>query len=225
MSSVQIDVYNKLKNLIVYGELSPGEKLSELELSKKLQSSRTPIREAFRQLQMEGYIDVFPNKGAYVTKLPVEKIAEIYDVVALLEGRAVELATTKLTRTHMRELRMLQKKLYECASQKKYNNYAIINTEFHNLIIRLSGNNTLIKINDSLRMQLYRYKVISTMIQGQIPTSLSDHERILDAISKKNAVAAGKLFREHVMRVKEILVAFLKHDLIKDVTSSTMDIL
>ncbi len=72
------DIYDKLKNAIIYGELGPGEKLSEFQLAKEMRVSRTPIREAFRQLQMEGYVSVVYNKGAYVTKLPIE---EKYDLI------------------------------------------------------------------------------------------------------------------------------------------------
>jgi len=212
MSSLQIDVYNKLKNLIIFGGLSPGEKLSEGELSKNLNSSRTPIREAFRQLQTEGYIDVFPNKGASVAKLPIEKIEEIYDVISLLEGRACELATNKITKIHIKELQKIHKKMSVYASQKKYQDYVVTNTEFHNLITRLSGNSVLIKTNDSLRMQVYRYRMICVVIPGHLENYILEHERILDAIGKKDVVSAGKFIREHVCRVKEILVNSLKND-------------
>lgn len=210
MTSLQIDVYHKLKNLIIFGELSPGEKLSEVELSKKLNSSRTPIREAFRQMQTEGYIDVFPNKGAFVAKLPIDKIVEIYDVISLLEGHAGELATNKMSKIHIKELQKIQRKLRLYASQNKFQEYVITNTEFHNLIMRLSGNSALIRINDSLRMQVYRYRMIVVMIPGHLENYILDHERILDAIGEKNAVSAGKFIREHVCRVKEILATFLK---------------
>ena len=77
------DVYNKIRTQIIHGELAQGEKLSEIELAESMGVSRTPLREAFRQLQMEGYIHVFPNRGAYVSKLPPEELEEIYNVIAL----------------------------------------------------------------------------------------------------------------------------------------------
>ncbi len=80
---MQKEIYQKLKKAIIYGELSPGEKLSEVRLAKSLDTSRTPIREAFRQLQAEGYISLELNKGAYVSKLPPEEIAEVYNLLSL----------------------------------------------------------------------------------------------------------------------------------------------
>jgi DNA-binding GntR family transcriptional regulator len=212
MSSLRIDVYNKLKNSIIFGELSPGEKLSESDLSKKLKSSRTPIREAFRQLQMEGYINVVPNKGACVAKLPTEQVEEIYNVIALLEGYAGELATARISNIDIKELQRLHKKMDTYASQKKYQDYTNANTEFHNLIIRLSGNSTLIKINAELRMQVYRYRMISITIPGYLETYIQDHEKIIDAIRKKDAAGARNLIREHVDNVTKILVNFLRHN-------------
>ncbi|NIN91778.1 GntR family transcriptional regulator, partial [bacterium] len=109
--SLQEDIYDRLKKSIIYGELSPGEKLSEVALAGKMKVSRTPIREAFRQLQMEGYITVESNKGAYVSKLPPEEIEEIYDIISLLEGYAAELTARRVKDSELRELRELQEQL------------------------------------------------------------------------------------------------------------------
>jgi DNA-binding GntR family transcriptional regulator len=209
----QVDIYNKLKRLIYYGELNPGEKLSEIELTKKMNVSRTPIREAFRQLQMEGYITVLPNKGAYVSKLPPEKIEEIYDVVRLLEGFAAELAARKISDSGLNKLKKIQEKLVLFPSQKKYRNYIKWNTEFHKWITRLSGNNSLAQTVTELRTRIYRYRLISVTIPGYLEKYASDHERIINAIGKKDSVRAKKYMEEHVHFVKKILVSFLKENL------------
>jgi len=211
--SLQKDIYNKIKTGIIYGELSPGEKLSELELANKLNSSRTPIREAFRQLQMEGYITVSPNKGAYVSKLPPEEIEEIYNIVSLLEGYGAELAVPKIDNSELNELKKIQKRLVFFASRNKYQDYIKENTEFHHLITRISGNKNLVKINTELRARIYKYRLISVTIPGYLEKYASDHEKIINAISKKDSALAGKYMRGHVNFVKKILVNFLKENL------------
>ena len=208
--SLQNDIYNKLKKAIIYGELSPGEKLSEIELAKKMNVSRTPIREAFRQLQMEGYITVSPNKGAYVTKLPPEEIEEIYNLVSLLEGYAAELTAQKIDNSELNELRKIQKKLVFFASRSKYQDYIKWNTEFHHLITRLSGNNNLVKVSTDFRTRIYRYRLISVTILGYLEKYASDHEKIINALKKRDPVLAKKYMEEHVNFVKKILVNFLK---------------
>jgi DNA-binding GntR family transcriptional regulator len=211
--SLQKDIYNKIKTGVIYGELSPGEKLSEIEMAKKLSSSRTPIREAFRQLQMEGYITVSPNKGAYVSRLPPDEIEEIYDIVSLLEGYAAEVTAQKIENSELNELRKIQKRLVFLASRNKYKDYIKENTEFHHLITRLSGNNNLVKINTDFRTRIYRYRLISVTIPGYLDKYASDHEKIINAMSKRDSVRAGKHMREHVNFVKIILVNFLKENL------------
>jgi len=117
--SLQKDICNKLKKAIIYGKLSPGEKLSGFELAKKMDVSRTPIREALRRLQMEGYTTVSPNKGAYVSRLPPEEIEDIYNVISLLEGYVVELSAIKINNTELNRLIKLKKLLFFCTSKKK----------------------------------------------------------------------------------------------------------
>lgn len=208
--SLQNDVYDRLKRAIIYGELGPGEKLSEIELAKNLCSSRTPIREAFRQLQMQGYITVRPNKGAYVSKLPFEEIEDIYNIVSLLEGYAAALAAQKINDSELNELRRVQKKLFVYASRKKFHDYIEKNSEFHSLITRLSGSNNLVKIITELRTRIYRYRLISVTIPGYIEKYASDHEEIINALQNRNPARAKKHMEEHVNFVRKIMVDFLK---------------
>lgn len=210
--SLQEDIYNKLRNAIIYGELSPGEKLSEIELAKRMNTSRTPIREAFRQLQTLGYIAVSPNKGAYVSKLSPEEIEEIYNIVSLLEGYAAELAAQRANISGLNELRRLQRKLIFLASKKKYFDYMKVNTTFHCLIAALSGNNNLNRIVSELRAHIYWYRLASVTVSGYLEKYASDHESIIDSIAKRDSIQARKYMKDHVNFVKKILVDFLKEN-------------
>jgi DNA-binding GntR family transcriptional regulator len=210
--SLHNDIYDKLKKAIIYGELSPGEKISEIEYAKKVNTSRTPIREAFRKLQMEGYITASPNKGAYVSKLPPEEIENIYNVISLLEGYAAELATGKINKADLTKLRGFQKKLVFYASKKKYRDYIEENTKFHNFITQLSGNNCLTKTVTELRARIYRYRLTSVTIPGYLEKYASDHAKIIESIAKKDSVLARKCLTGHVDFVKEVLVNFLREN-------------
>lgn len=210
--SLQEDIYDRLKKSIIYGELSPGEKLSEVALAGKMKVSRTPIREAFRQLQMEGYITVESNKGAYVSKLPPEEIEEIYDIISLLEGYAAELTAQRVNDSELRELRELQEQLVVSASQKKNREYIEKNTEFHHLIACLSGSKNLVKIINELRTRIYRYRLVSVTIPGYLEEYASHHEDVIDAIGRKDFLSARKYMQEHVIFVKEVLVNFLNEN-------------
>jgi DNA-binding GntR family transcriptional regulator len=203
-------VYNRIKELIILGEFSPGEKLSEIELAQAMKVSRTPIREAFRQLERAGYITFVSNKGAYVSKLAPEEIEEIYNVVSLLEGYAAELAAKAASSSQVRHLKKLQKELSICASRKKYREYIEKNTVFHRYITELTGNRTLVKTINDLRHRVYRYRFISITIPGFLKRYASDHEKIIDAIQKRDSPRARRCMIQHVSFVKEVLVGFLK---------------
>lgn len=201
--SLQEDIYNKLKTAIIYGEFTPGQKLSEVELASNLSVSRTPIREAFRQLQMEGYITVSPNKSAQVSKLPLAEIEEIYDIITLLEGYAAELGSKRINSSKLNELRQLQKKLTFFASKKNYHDYIEANTTFHLLIAGLSGNSNLVRTINELRTRIYRYRLTSVTIPGYLGKYASDHHEIINSIAKGDSVLARKHMKDHVTFVKK----------------------
>jgi len=211
--SRQKDIYDKLRNAIIYGELSPGEKLSEVELAGSFNTSRTPIREAFRQLQTEGYISVVPNRGAHVSKLPPEEIEEVYDIISLLEGYAAGLAAINIEKSQLTDLKKLQKRMLVYAAKSKFREYVEENTKFHHLITCLSANHSLARTIAGLRTRIYRYRLTSVTIPGYLGKYVSDHENIIAAIAKKDSTRARKHMREHVDFVKDVLVSFLKQNL------------
>jgi DNA-binding GntR family transcriptional regulator len=210
--SLQKKIYHQLKDKIIYGELKPGEKLSEIELAKSLMTSRTPIREAFRQLQTEGYITVFPNRGAFVSKLPPKEIEEIYNLISLLEGYAAELAAVKANDLALGEMKKLQKRLVVDAAKKRYLDYVKGNTIFHGLITKLSGNNSLVNTTAELRARVYRYRLTSVTIPGYLEQYVIDHEKIIDSITKKDPVRARKFMTKHVDFVKKVLIKYLNEN-------------
>ncbi len=210
--SAQKEIYQKLKRAIIYGELNPGEKLSELELAKSLQTSRTPIREAFRQLQAEGYISLELNKGAYVSKLPPEEIAEVYNLLILLEGYGAELSAQRISPAQLDQLKRIQEKLIGYTEKKKYRDYMEKNDEFHRLLTLFSANKNLVRTVSELRVRIYRYRLNSVIIPGYLDRYVSDHEKILEALGRHDAQKARKGMRDHVRFVKEVLLKFLKEN-------------
>jgi DNA-binding GntR family transcriptional regulator len=206
------EIYHKLKKAIIYGELSPGEKLSEISLAKNLNTSRTPIREAFRQLQAEGFIALVSNRGAYVSKLPPDEIAEVYDLLSLLEGYGAELAAQRITAEELECLKRIQHKLITYTEKKKFRDYMEKNDEFHHFLTQFSANKTLVKTVSELRARIYSYRLNSVIIPGYMENYVSDHEKIIEALGRRDAVKARKYMKGHVQFVKEILVGFLREN-------------
>ncbi len=208
--SLQNDVYTKLKRAIIYGELGPGEKLSESELATRLNSSRTPVREALKQLQIEGYVTVAPNRGAFVSKLAREEIEHTYGVLELLEGYAAELAAKNIRQTELAELKGIQRKMALYVSRRKFRDYMEENGKFHDIIARGSRNHCLLRTITELRSRVYRYHLMSIAVPAYLERYVSDHGRIADSLVHQDSGEARRRMKQHVNFVKRVLIRFLK---------------
>jgi len=201
--------YDNIRDSITYGELRPGERLTEERLCKLFEIGRTPLREALSQLQIEGYLDLIPNKGVTVTKISVSDLKEIYDILAILEGYATELATDNLNAEDKKQIGSLHKELKKASAANDYETWTDKNQIFHECLARCSGNNHLYKLILSQRRRIYRYRLITSAIRGSIQDYFQSHEEILDAICKGEKKRAGRLMQKHMFKVSEILVEFM----------------
>lgn len=204
------EAYQKIRDAITYGQLKPGERLVETKICEIFKVGRTPLREALRQLQMEGYIDVFSNKGAVISKISIRDVEEIYNIAAILEGYATEVATGYIRTLDKKELRSIHNDLKEAGLMKNYRKWLEKNALFHGYFTKISGNLHLSKVVNSLRDRIYRYRFIAITIPGHIEKYIQAHEDILEAIFKKNEEQAGEVMRRHVFYVKQVLVEFIK---------------
>jgi len=110
-------ILETIRDAILKGTLKPGEKVAEPELAERFGISRTPIREAFRQLESEGYLTVIPRKGAVVTALSEQDVQEFYAIKSILEGYAAELAATRLSLKEIERLEAINERLRELAKE------------------------------------------------------------------------------------------------------------
>jgi DNA-binding GntR family transcriptional regulator len=159
---------------------------------------------------MEGFIDIYPEKGAVINIISIQDVQQIYDIIGVLEGFSTELVTMSIKASDNKKLRSLHKDLKKVGQRKNYKEWLEINSLFHGYFPQMSGNPHLINIINLLRRRIYRYRFIAITIPGHIEEYIRAHEEILEAISKKNAKGAGRAMVQHVFHVKEVLVNFLK---------------
>ncbi len=210
MNSQREETYRKIQLAITNGMLNPGERLVEKRVCEEFKVGRTPLREALRQLEAEGYVDVSPNKGAVVRKMSLKEVGDVYDIVALLEGYATEIATKYITPEDRKNLRKIQNECKEAGRSKDYRKWLEKNALFHRYFPRLSGKTYLCNQIDSLRGKNYRYRLFAATIPGRMENHIRAHEEILRAVFKKDARRAGNAMRRHVLYVKEMLLEVLK---------------
>ncbi len=208
--SLRESIYQKIKDDITYGFLFPGQRLIESELTKEFNASRSPIREALRQLEGEGYIIFSRNKGITVSKLSIKEVNELFDLRCLLESYAAGMAAERVTKKQIAHLRDLQEKLRIAASKGELKDWLHNNVPFHNLLYQNSGNNNLIHMIDTLNRRTYRYKYMIVRIPGHFKSYLKHHDAIIKGCEKKDREMVEKLMRLHLETIKDVLISDLE---------------
>lgn len=196
---------------IMSGEIPIGAQLGQAELAKTLGVSRTPVREALRQLQAGGLIDIVPNRGA-VVRVPVPwEVREAYEVRAELEGLACERAVDYITDRTLDELREANRILREAQNNPPTDDAPSsttpANDRFHTLIHQAAGNERLAKVIGELNSN-YPRNVSALVLQDNSrhrEDNIREHERIVEALAAGDKETARKEMRAHVLNAGEQL--------------------
>ncbi len=193
------EVAGRLRHAIFSHEFEPGGWIDEQALAKAYGISRTPMREALKVLSAEGLVTLIPRRGCYVAEIPEREVEEIFPVLALLEGRSAHEATLKASPADVRHLEELHEKLERYAAQKKTESFFEVNQEFHRTLHEIGGNRWLLQFIDEMRkvMRLVRFHSLAS--EGRVEQSVAEHRQIMAAIRKRDAEAADKLMRDHLL--------------------------
>ncbi|MFH1079828.1 MAG: GntR family transcriptional regulator [Pseudomonadota bacterium] len=204
-------IYEQLVSDILSGSINAGERLSEADLVERFGVSKTPIREAFIQLEREGYILLKKNVGAVVQKISIKMVEEIFTIVSVLESYATEtvVAERKLTKSDIAHLAKLIQTMKAYSQRKKYLEYRLLNVEFHGYFVEKLGNETLKKNVVDLRRRMYGFVSGGLTLPLYIDRYVECHRQILDAVKKNDATKAAALMRNHLMESKDFIVSTL----------------
>lgn len=186
-------ILETIRESILKGSLKPGEKVAEPELAERFGISRTPIREAFRQLESEGYLTVIPRKGAVVTELSERDVSEFYAIKSILEGYAARLAARNLSPRDIEKLEQINLRLELLAKEGDVKSFYRVHNEFHDLFIRASGNEKLAELIDQVGMKFNRLRMASLSLPGRMEISVAEHKKIIEAFQSQNGEVADHL--------------------------------
>ncbi|MBA7714688.1 HTH-type transcriptional repressor RspR [subsurface metagenome] len=194
-------VYRVLKTEIIKGSLKPGTKLLEGKIAEEMEVSRTPIREALRELAAEGFVKISPNQEVVVSNASIEDVQEVLQIRGVLEGLAARLATKTISEEEIKELEKYQKRMEHYTNKDDVLAFSEMDAEFHELILNICGNNRLIQIRKNLSDQAHRYRIRSLSVPGRLKYSLKEHQEIVEALKRKNAEQADRLIQKHIENV------------------------
>jgi DNA-binding GntR family transcriptional regulator len=199
-------ILETIREAILKGTLRAGEKVAEPELAERFGISRTPIREAFRQLESEGYLTVIPRKGAVVTSLSERDVEEFYAIKSILEGYAARIAAERLSDRDLERLESINDRLEQLAREGDIKTYFRVHNEFHELFIRASGNEKLIELIGQLMMKFNRLRMASLSLPGRMEISVQEHRKILEAFAIHDGERADNLVRKTAAYGGQVLI-------------------
>ncbi|NEB07890.1 GntR family transcriptional regulator [Streptomyces coelicoflavus] len=208
-ASRQAQVAGELRQMIISGELPPRSSLSEVALSEHFGVSRTPIREALKQLQTEGLVEIRPRVGTFVAVPSHRDVAELFQMKELLEGAAARLLALRGRVAETERLESVMAEADEATRVGDAERYGELVHEFHELIVAGADNGKLVAHYRTLMNQLaYARLVRTTLAQpGRLSESDHEHHQVLDLILAKDGNGAERMMREHVRRSHQALLA------------------
>jgi len=196
-------VFKNLRNSILNGDFYPGQRLMEIQIAQSLGVSRTPVREAIRKLELEGFVVMLPRKGAYVADISLKEIKEVLEVRASLEGLAAYLATDRISEDEIKHLEKIVKSMSKDLSMEEF---LMKDVEFHEYISKASSNKKLHSIINSLWEQVYRFRVTYISDDENIANIIKEHKLILEAIKSRNSSMAKRYAKEHIEKSEKFII-------------------
>ncbi|NLL77258.1 MAG: GntR family transcriptional regulator [Clostridiales bacterium] len=199
-------VFNKIREDILNGKYKEHEELKEIAIGEELGVSRTPVREAFRQLELEGLIQIVPNKGAYVTGITAKDVQDIYMIRSLLEGLCARWATDHITEEQLEEL---EENVYLAdfhASKGHLDQMAELDNRFHHILYEACNSKQLERLLVDFHEYVLRVRKKTLTNGGRGKTSNDEHRQIMEAIKEKNKDKAEELANKHMINAYDNMV-------------------
>ena len=203
--SIRADGYEDLRQAIVRGELLPGERLLEEELSARLGIGRAAVRTALVRLEHDGLVDRERNRGARVRRVPETEAVEILEARAALEGLAARHAARNAGESGIEELRGIVEEMRGLREAGDLLSVSAANARLHGLILELSGHDTAKRLSRRLSSQVVRYQYRTVLLPGRAERSNVEHVEIVEAIAAHDSRSAEQAMRRHLLGVAEAL--------------------
>jgi DNA-binding GntR family transcriptional regulator len=196
--SAGVTLAERLTELVLSGEVAPGVKLDEQGLAQRFQVSRTPVREALRQLASTGLIELIPNRGAFVASMTAEQLEEMFVAMAELEATCARLAAMSMTPLERRGLQRLHESMGQFAAKDQIPDFVEANERFHSLIYSGAHNAVLAETTTALRRRLALYRRAQFRTAGRLPRSHAEHDEVVKAILSGDPARAHAAMLHHV---------------------------
>ncbi|MDZ7710892.1 MAG: GntR family transcriptional regulator [Roseovarius sp.] len=199
-TALAVEITNRLRQMIFEGQLHPGEKINEKLLTEQFGVSRTPLREALKVLAAEGLLDLIPHRGAVITRQSEAELAEVFHVLAVLEGLAGELAAKNASDDTLREIAEMTQALRRSFDEADRPTYFRINQAIHNAILEATSNETLVRSHGLLAFRVQRVRYQANLTPERWRAAVEEHKAIAEALCARDVPRSSRLLREHLLK-------------------------
>lgn len=199
----------RLRQMLVEGQIAPGAKLNERELSTVLQVSRTPLREAIRMLAAEGLVELHANRGAVALALDRDAIAHTFEVMAGLEALSGELAAQRISNAARAEVQALHFEMMAAWTRRDLSAYYAVNARIHSAINAAAQNPVLAATYAQVNARLQALRFRSNQDEAKWRQAVREHEAMVDALQARDGPALAAVLRTHLQHKCEVVLAQL----------------
>ncbi len=196
-------VFRKIREDILSGRYAADEELREKTIGDELGVSRTPVREALRQLELEGLVSIIPNKGAYVVGITQKDVRDIYEIRSRLEGLCARWAAESITKEQLGELEEIIDLSEFYSGKERYEQVVELDNRFHGVLYHASGSKELRRVLLDFHCYVQRVRRITLSEPKRVADSNEEHSKILEALKLHDAELAETLAHEHVRNTME----------------------
>lgn len=204
---------DRLRDLIVQGNLAPGARLNERLLTAQLGVSRTPLREAFKVLATEGLVELLPNRGAIVSQMDPHRLSETLAVMGALEALAGELACQNASDAQINEIRALHYEMLAYHARGDLAGYFKFNQAIHLKLVKYSGNAVLYNTYRQLNGNVRRARYMANLSKERWDAAVREHDEILAALGARDVKRIRALLSDHLAHKLSSVLTELRADL------------
>lgn len=203
----KLDIVQRLKTMVMSGEIAPGSRLNEAALASQLGVSRGPVREAISVLSGMGFLTAVANRGVYVRQLSVKEMLDLYDLRAAVFGMAALRAAELLTRERRLRLEEFLVRMSDAADEENSESYYELNLEFHSAILDCCNNPRAKRAYESFADELHGFRQSYFGYPVNMRRSNQEHRSIVEAILAGDAEAARRAAENHVLNGRARLLS------------------
>jgi DNA-binding GntR family transcriptional regulator len=204
-------IRNALIDAISSGELLPGTTLDEQQLASRYGASRTPVREALRQLAASGMVDVRPRRGVIVRQITSEEVMDMFETMAELEATCVRLATYRITPLERSRLLRIHEASEAAVTSGDVDAYDAFNRDFHETIYRAAHNGFLAEQTIAVRTRLNAFRRMQLRQEHRLSHSREEHDSVMRAIAEGDGDVAARRMRAHMLNAASALDSYIAH--------------